>query len=270
MPTDLLNSILSSPHLKIIDEDWLLDLILSGCPEFSPLFCYVHIELLSVSGMKRLCENIKYSDFTEDIWDGIVRRFTKSREVDGDFNRWINARGFESTIVSSFPSILEEFRDSPISLLYRGTRDGFGSSDFHRTCDGQSDTITLIRTTKDFIFGGYTPLSWDSTTNTYKSDANHRSFVFTVTNPHSFGCRKFGLKPDHAQHAIYSHKDYGPVFGNGFTICVRNDCSTTNNNCTRLYAYVNDTGLNESTIFTGERTFTVKEIEVFGVTKQNG
>jgi hypothetical protein len=125
----------------------------------------------------------------------------------------------------------------------------------------------LIRTTKDFIFGGYTPLSWESTTNGYKTDTNHRSFVFTIKNPHSFGCRKFGLKPDHAQYAIYIHKDYGPTFGSGHTIYVCNNCSTMNSNSMRLYDYVNDTGLDEYTVFTGERYFTVKEIEVFGLTK---
>jgi hypothetical protein len=125
----------------------------------------------------------------------------------------------------------------------------------------------LIRTTKDFIFGGYTPLSWDSTTNGYKTDASHRSFVFTIKNPHGFGCRKFGLKPDQAQHAICTYGNYGPIFGDGHTIIVYDGCSTTNNNYTRLYSYVNDTGLNEFTVFTGEQYFTVKEIEVFSVTK---
>jgi hypothetical protein len=31
------------------------------------------------------------------------------------------------------------------SLLYRGTRDGFDSSDFHSKCDGHSNTLTLLK-----------------------------------------------------------------------------------------------------------------------------
>ena len=31
------------------------------------------------------------------------------------------------------------------SLLYRGTRDGFGSDDFHSKCDGHSNTLTLLK-----------------------------------------------------------------------------------------------------------------------------
>jgi hypothetical protein len=183
------------------------------------------------------------------------------------FHRWINPEGFESKVISECPDIFDEFRHSRFELLYRGTRDGFGSTDFHRTCDGHSDTVTFIRTTKDFVFGGYTPVPWDST-NKYKTDSSHRSFVFTILNTHGIGGRKFGLKPDHAQYAIYTHKDYGPIFGDGHTIRVNSNCSTTNGNYTNLSAYVNDTGLDNCQVFTGEQHFTVKEIEVFGVTKR--
>ena len=50
------------------------------------------------------------------------------------------------------------------SLLYRGTRDGFGSYDFHSKCDGHSNTLTISKAKhSSFIFGGFTTVSWDST-----------------------------------------------------------------------------------------------------------
>ena len=49
------------------------------------------------------------------------------------------------------------------SLLYRGTRDGFGSNDFHSKCDGKSNTLTILKAKQsEFIFGGYTEAEWDS------------------------------------------------------------------------------------------------------------
>ena len=39
--------------------------------------------------------------------------------------------------------------------LYRATRDGFSADDFHTKCDGQSNTLSVIRTTLGFVFGGY-------------------------------------------------------------------------------------------------------------------
>jgi hypothetical protein len=48
--------------------------------------------------------------------------------------------------------------------LWRGSRDGFGSGDFHSRCDGHANTVTLIETAAsehdvgDFVFGGFTPV----------------------------------------------------------------------------------------------------------------
>ena len=32
-----------------------------------------------------------------------------------------------------------------LTLLYRGSRDGFLSSDFHEKCDGKTNTIALVK-----------------------------------------------------------------------------------------------------------------------------
>ena len=35
------------------------------------------------------------------------------------------------------------------------------STDFHNYCDNKGPTLTIVQTTKNKIFGGYTPLNWD-------------------------------------------------------------------------------------------------------------
>jgi hypothetical protein len=66
------------------------------------------------------------------------------------------------------------------SLLYRGTRDGFGAKDFHSKCDGKSNTLTIIKAkASSNIFGGFSSASWDSS-NTSKCDP--KAFVFSLTN----------------------------------------------------------------------------------------
>jgi hypothetical protein len=41
------------------------------------------------------------------------------------------------------------------SLLYRGTRDGFGAKVFHAKCDGHANTLTILEAKRSsFIFGG--------------------------------------------------------------------------------------------------------------------
>jgi hypothetical protein len=74
-------------------------------------------------------------------------------------------------------------------LIYRGSDHGFEGWTFHSKCDGIPNTITIIQTIDDFIFGGFTPLAWDSS-HEHKFDPSEQSFLFSVTNPHN---RDFGL-----------------------------------------------------------------------------
>jgi hypothetical protein len=42
------------------------------------------------------------------------------------------------------------------TLLYRGTRDGFGAVDFHTKCDDHSNTLTIVKANgSSYIFGGF-------------------------------------------------------------------------------------------------------------------
>jgi hypothetical protein len=45
--------------------------------------------------------------------------------------------------------------------LYRATIDGFFAKNFHTKCDGNANTLTIIKTTNNYIFGGYTTVAWD-------------------------------------------------------------------------------------------------------------
>jgi hypothetical protein len=65
-------------------------------------------------------------------------------------------------------------------LLYRATRDGSDSDDFHSRCDGHSNTLTIVKAKhSEFFFGGYTTVSWDGSSGD-KSDPN--AFIFILTN----------------------------------------------------------------------------------------
>ena len=45
-------------------------------------------------------------------------------------------------------------------LLYRGTRDGFGFNQCHSKIDDKGPTLSIIKTTENKIFGGYTTIPW--------------------------------------------------------------------------------------------------------------
>jgi hypothetical protein len=96
--------------------------------------------------------------------------------------------GFASLIVADFPALFAEFRGKHFTLLWRGSRDGFGAHDFHGRCDGHAPTLTLIQDTEGNIFGGFTPLEWESGYK-FKADPSLKSFLFTLTDPHNLPAR---------------------------------------------------------------------------------
>jgi hypothetical protein len=170
----------------------------------------------------------------------------------------------DSLILREFPmSILSEFQAKRFVLLWRGTRDGFAASTFHKRCDGHSNSLTVIQDINGYVFGGFTPLSWSSSGG-YYSDSSVRSFSFTLSNPAGSAAMKFSLAQ--SQNAIWCHGGYGPIFGNGSDICVVNQSDANLNSRTSLgTGYTNHTGRASNQVFTGAHNFRAKEIEVFEI-----
>jgi hypothetical protein len=171
--------------------------------------------------------------------------------------------GFTSLIVAEFPVLFNEFRRKRFTLLWRGSRDGFGADAFHDRCDGHANTLTFIKDTEGNIFGGFTPLEWASS-NGYKADQSLKSFIFTLKNPHDFPARKFALRAEGKNSAIYVVSGMGPHF---WDIVVSDICNAGAFNYTSNFGrtYANDTGIDKVRFFTGHGYFTVKEIEVFEI-----
>jgi hypothetical protein len=107
------------------------------------------------------------------------------------------APSFDSRVISGFPEIFAEFRGKRFEILWRGSRDGFKAKEFHRRCEGHANTLTVILDTKGNIFGGFTPVEWESRPSSYwKADDSLKSFLFTLKNPHNIPAMRFALKPE--------------------------------------------------------------------------
>ena len=105
-----------------------------------------------------------------------------------------------------------------MELIYRGTRDGSSSNDFHNKCDNKGESIILIKNDKDNIFGGYTSYPWGKDGN-YHSAPD--SFLFTLTNIYNINPTKFPSKND--QKEVYHYTNRGPGFGYGRDLGIYND-----------------------------------------------
>lgn len=100
------------------------------------------------------------------------------------------------------------------SLIYSHSRDGSDSSTFHKLCENQGPTLTVIKCAKGFIFGGFTMESFSGHDNRIR-DPN--VFIYTLKNPHNIPPTKYLPREDMLQYSIFSHSTYGPLFGSGNT-----------------------------------------------------
>ncbi len=130
-------------------------------------------------------------------------------------------------IVANF--VFEKFyRNSIVKLLYRASTNGWASSNFHSCCDNKGMTLTIIKTITNRIFGGFTTVSWDSSSG-YKTD-NH-SFLFSVDER-----AKYPIINTFT-HAIYCNSGYGPTFANHNIYVADNSNANTSSYVRNDYAY---------------------------------
>jgi hypothetical protein len=144
LSVDALDDLLSSESFLVDSEDALLRLL--APLRHSLLLRHIRWEFVSAAAIASLCE-----ESTESLWLAVV-------------DRLMNPSGLDSMIVSQFPPLLDEFRKKCSNLLWRGSRDGFTAEEFHRRCDGRANTLTLIEDTDGNVFGGFTPVKWESRT----------------------------------------------------------------------------------------------------------
>jgi hypothetical protein len=158
------------------------------------------------------------------------------------------ASQLDSRIISDIPEIFAEFRGKRFEILWRGSRDGFEAQEFHRRCDGRANTLTVVLDTGGNIFGGFTPVEWESRVwngkkggedNCWEADDSRRSFLFTLKNPHNIPPWRFALKADKKHRAIWCNHKRGPNFCG---LWVHDKCNANTKNDTSLdNAYTNDT-----------------------------
>jgi hypothetical protein len=146
---------------------------------------------------------------------------------------------------------LSDFFIKKWQLVYRASRDGFEPTVFHEKCDVLKNSLIIVKTTKDHIFGGYTNASWGSSLNNVQQTSSPGTdqpyngerrasvskkgldveslrrlsilqntgefkkdpdaFIFSLVNGID---KEFLLKCINPEKAIYADQRCGPVFGN--------------------------------------------------------
>jgi hypothetical protein len=115
------------------------------------------------------------------------------------------------------------------TLCYRAT-DGDASA-FHKQCDNQGPTMTVLKTAAGKILGGYNELDWRSSVSPY-SVGSYGSFLFSLDANRRY---PVGTGTSATANAIRYSSD-GPTFGGGSDLYVNN--AVTGGYCYFPYSYV--------------------------------
>lgn len=136
------------------------------------------------------------------------------------------------------------------SLLFRASRNGFTSSDFHSYCDGKNNTVTFVETLDGRRFGGFTDAQWDQSSS-WKTGSN--GFLFSLDNKEIYYNKN-------SSYNIYGHSSYGPYFGSGADFYISNNCNTNQSGESSGQSY--DTNGKKHAL-SGSSNFFVKDYEVY-------
>ena len=167
----------------------------------------------------------------------------------------------ENKIKETFPKLKIE-----LNLVYRASEDGDKSSDFHNKCDKIGPNVTIVKTKKGYIFGGFTVKNWEhlkrdidiNKPNLGSASRDSRAFGFCVNLQKIYN----NERPDEL--AIWCNRNFGPTFKNNFfqifDNCFKKGgyCSIKNNSHFGGQEYNYE-------INGGEPKFAVEDIEVYEV-----
>ena len=137
------------------------------------------------------------------------------------------------------------------------SENGTTSEDFHKYCDNKGPTLILIKTTKNKIFGGFTPLNWKNK-GFWIKDSNNRTFIFSLNSK-----KKYKLLTENSD-GIFCFDIFGPNFG-GYYFWLKKDMRTGEANINKKYNlfFVDDFNSKKKD---GEyQNFQVEELEVYKV-----
>ena len=139
-------------------------------------------------------------------------------------------------------------------LLFRKSRDGSSCSTFHKLCDFKGPTLTLVHTTKNYKFGGYTQFNWKSNEGFSPKDDNDDTFIFSLDL-----MKKFTKIINTS--TVYFSPNAGPCFGEGGSDLIIGDTYNLDRGNTINFTFLKNYELTNGC----KGFFDIKELEVYKV-----
>ena len=155
--------------------------------------------------------------------------------------------------------ISEKGKINNIKIIYNSKKDGDSAKDFHNKCAYKGPTISLIKSKKGKIFGGFTKCEW---INERKIIYDNNAFLFSLDQLQKYEI----LKPEYAL-CCDPESEFYLIYGNNWDGCGiylysggnKLVCKATENHKSRVY------DVSSYYCLSGENHFDVEEIEVYQI-----
>ena len=109
-----------------------------------------------------------------------------------------------------------KYNNGEWKLLFRATRDGFKRCNFFDKCDKMDNTICIIQTPQNNVFGGFTSLKWEQSiqSNIYGHGVDPLAFVYTIRSNGELKAQIFPICGSVGSDAIQYYRHGYLSFGN--------------------------------------------------------
>ncbi|KAL9985228.1 hypothetical protein ACROYT_G007605 [Oculina patagonica] len=170
---------------------------------------------------------------------------------------------YSDKLISYLEPVLLSSDHSGFVRCWHAKTEGSAASTFHSNCDGKGPTVLIIKY-GDYLFGGYTDVSWHSRCS-YSSAS--KAFLFSLYNAKGYNPVKL-TQYRNQQSAMYGCSTYGPTLGAGLGHDIYIEDNALNNRasytkCGATYSIPAGYQAGDCFFFNGAKYYTPTDIEVF-------
>ncbi|KAK8814284.1 hypothetical protein WA158_008146 [Blastocystis sp. Blastoise] len=209
---------LDNPISFILDNDIISHPPMNDLP-IKPILDNNSLSLSSPSVSPSHLKHLSPSFLENNVSNSLVKSHDNNNKVkDTSFDKSIILND-SFQYISSLTDWLG--KEKKWKLLFRASEHNYSVREFHKYCDNQGETVTLIKhighNNLINIFGGYTDQNWNSSN---REKPYSKEFIFSLSNEHRISPTKYYYTSSDTDCGIYCCTFNGPTFGCGdITIC---------------------------------------------------
>ncbi|CAD8124662.1 unnamed protein product [Paramecium sonneborni] len=141
--------------------------------------------------------------------------------------------------------------------IYQGSQNGLNAQSFWEEVIEKSNLLMIFQSKSNFIFGAYTPCKWEANKGSIYDDS-YSSFIFSQDHD-----QVYPLRQKTSDQAIYSHTNFGPVFGGGNDIMIQANFKDGYSKLGKTFEFDQYQDGQQSSYLFGQMKPEIKECEVY-------